>query len=136
MQFKEMSGDILFQIPAYAMAAAGTDREDVGMRVPYNMVITAVDWIPQANVTANGTNYTVLSLRNRKADASGAALPASRSYVATNSTAFVPEAMTLSGTAADLQLTAGDVLTVQMIHAGTGVQLPGGTLRVSARITG
>jgi hypothetical protein len=135
MQLKELSGDWMFQIPAYAMAGATTDREDVAMRVPYAMVITAVDWVPQAAVTANGTNYSTLSLRNR-GSGSGSALPASRSYAATNSAAFTAESMTLSSTASDLALAAGDVLTVQMIHTASGVIIPAGVLRVLARITG
>lgn len=134
MQLAELGGDWSFQIPAFAMAGATTSREDVALRVPYNMVVTGVDWVPQAAVTANGTNFSTLSLRNRGAAAAGAALAASRSYAAVNSVAFVPEAMTLSGTAADLQLTAGDVLTVQMIFTAAGLVIPAGTLRLSARI--
>jgi hypothetical protein len=134
MQFKELGGDWNFHIAAYAMAGATTSREDVALRVPYNMTITGVDWVPQAAVTANGTNFSTLSLRNRGAAAAGAALPATRSYAATNSVAFVPEAMTLSGTAADLLLTAGDILTVQMIFTAAGLVIPAGTLRLTARI--
>lgn len=134
MQLTELAGSWHIQIPAYTMAGATTDREDVAIHVPYNMTVTAVYWTPQAAVTANGTNYSTLSLRNRLQDASGTALPASRSYAATNSVAWVPEAMTLSTTAADLSLTAGDVLTVQMIHTGTGLVIPAGTLTLLAKI--
>jgi hypothetical protein len=134
MQFLEMGGDLLFQIPAYAMTGAAVAREDVGIRVPWNMTVTAADWTPQAAVTANGTNFATLSLRNRGAAGAGTALPVSRSYAATNSVAFVPEAMTLSGTATDLTLSAGDVLTVQMLFSGTGLVIPSGTVRLVARI--
>lgn len=130
-QLKQLSGDHTFNLPVTAMAAAATDNEQLGWVVPFKAKITGVTWVPGAAVTANGTNYSVLTVRNRKADASGAALPASRSYIATNSLAFVPEAMTLSGTASDLLLAAGDVLTVQMIHTGTGVVIPAGSVRVS-----
>jgi hypothetical protein len=57
----------------------------------------------------------------------------SRSYAATNSVAFVPEQMTNSGTATDLQLAAGDLVTIQMVHSGTGVLIPAGTLSVHVR---
>lgn len=133
MQMSEIGGNWYFQIPAYAMAAAGTDREDVGIRMPFNMTVISVDWTPSAAVTANGTNFSVLSLRNRTTGA-GTALPASRSYAATNSVALTPEAMTLSATAADLLLAADDVLTVQMIHTASGVVIPSGVLRLVARI--
>lgn len=118
---------------AAAMAAAGTDDELAHAVVPFNATVTAVKWVPAAAVTADGTNFTTLSVRNRKADASGAALPATRSYAATNSVAHVPESMTLSGTAADLSLAAGDVLTVQRLHSGTGVVVPAGVVEVSVK---
>lgn len=130
-QLKELSGPHTVHVPVTAMAGATTDNEQTVFTAPFNCTITGVKWIPSAAVTANGTNYSTLSVRNRKGDASGSALPASRSYAATNSTAFVPEDMTLSTTATDLQLAAGDSLTAQMIHTGTGVVIPAGTLRIS-----
>lgn len=134
MQLTELGGDWSFQIPAFAMTGAAVDREDVAIKVPYNMLVTAADWVPQAAVTANGSNFSTLTLRNRGAAGAGTPLPVSRSYAATNSVAFVPEAMTLSGTATDLLLNAGDVLTIQMIHTGTGLVIPAGTIRLTARI--
>jgi hypothetical protein len=130
-QVKELRGDHVASLPVAAMAGATTDNEQPGFVVPFNAKVTAVKWLPAANVTASGTNFSVLSVRNRKADASGTALPASRSYAATNSTAWVPEDCTLSSTAADLLLNAGDILTVQMIHTASGVVIPAGVVRVS-----
>ena len=91
-------------------------------------------WVPAAAVTANATNYFTATLRNRKADASGAAQPATRSYAATNSSAFVSEAMTLSSTAADLLIAAGDVLSVEKLNTGTGLAMPKGTIQVHAQV--
>ena len=91
---------------------------------PFNATIKALRVVPSAAVAANGTNFAVLSLRNRGQAGAGAALPASRSWVAGNSAAFVPDAGTLSGTASDLAALAGDVLTVQRVHSGTGVLIP------------
>jgi hypothetical protein len=134
IQFRELRGDVTVNVPAYAMAAAGTDREDVAIaRVPWNLTLVAAYWTPQAAVTANGTNYSTLSLRNRKGDASGTALAATRSYAATNSVAFVTEAMTLSSTATDLQFATGDTITVQMIHTASGVVIPAGTITLHVR---
>ena len=131
-QLNEIAGNhtarIILPVP---MAAAGTDDEYPGFTVPFDAVITAVKWVPLAAVTANGTNFSILSIRNRGGAAAGTALPASRSYAATNSAAFVPEAMTLSATAADLLVTAGDVITAQRIHTASGVVIPAGVLEVS-----
>ncbi|HEV2778550.1 MAG TPA: hypothetical protein VGX25_04045 [Actinophytocola sp.] len=133
-EFKELRGDHVFILPVAGQATAGTADEFSGIVAPYNLKITAVKWIPAANVTADGTNYFTLNLRNRKGDASGTALAASRSYAATNSTAFVPEAMTLSGTAADLLVNAGDVLTVSKVNTGTGLAMPDGVVQVHAQV--
>ena len=128
---RDMRGDHTVTLQVAAMASATTDNEQLGFVVPFNAKVTAVKWVPSANVTANGTNYSTLSVRNRKADASGSALPAARSYAATNSSQFVPEDCTLSGTAADLLLSAGDVLTIQMIHTASGVVIPARIVRIS-----
>ena len=130
----DIPGNHILRIPvAAAMASASTDDETVGVTVPFKATVKSVKWVPAAAVTANGTNYTTVSVRNRKADASGSALPASRSYAATNSVAFVAEAMTLSGTASDLALAAGDVLTVQRIHTASGVSVPAGLVEVTVQ---
>lgn len=135
MQLSELAGAWNIQVPAYAMAAATTDREDVAIRVPYNMTVTAVYWTPQAAVTANATNYATLKLRNRGSAGTGTVHPATRSYAATDSVAFKPEAATLSSTASDLALTAGDCLSIEMVHTGaSGLALPAGTVTILATI--
>lgn len=128
---RELSGthQARIAIPA-AMASASTDDEIEGFVVGNNITIKAARFIPAAAVTANVTNFTILSLRNRKADASGTALPASRSWAATNSVAHVPDALTLSATAADLLASAGDVITVQRLHTAAGVVVPAGVVEV------
>lgn len=132
-QLKELSGDLLFPIFTPGQGTAGTADEWAGLIAPFPLIITGVKWVPHAAVTANGTNYFTLNLRNRVAGA-GAALAASRSYAATDSVAFVPEAMTLSGTAANLLVAAGDVLTVEKIVTASGLAMPDGLVVVTARI--
>jgi len=133
MQDVELAGDrtATFFI---AGVAAGTAIEWPLVVAPYNMQITAVRWTPAAAVTANGTNFATLSFRNRTTAGAGTAVPASRAYSATNSTAQVAESMTLSGTAADLQPAAGDVLTLGIAHSGTGLLIPAGLVQVTWRI--
>jgi hypothetical protein len=43
-----------------------------------------IKWIPGAAMTANGTNFCTLTVRNRQTGA-GTVVPATRSYAATNS---------------------------------------------------
>lgn len=131
MQLTEISGDI--EVPAFvAGTAAGTDIEFPAWMAPWDVTITGVKWVPAAAITANVTNFATLSLRNRTTGA-GTAVPATRAYSATDSVAHTPEAMTLSGTAADLVLAAGDVVTLGITHGGTGLLIPAGIVQVTVR---
>lgn len=130
VQDKELRGDRVFVVAVAGQGTAGTPDEFTGLVAPFNLKITGVKWIPSAAITANGTNYFTLTLRNRTTGA-GAALPAQRSYAATNSTAFVAEAMTLSSTAADLNVAAGDVLTVEKLVTASGLAMPKGTVQIT-----
>lgn len=132
MQLSEMSGDLLYPIFVPGQGTAGTADEWSGLVAPFDLQVTAVKWIPHAAITANGTNYFTLNLRNRVAGA-GTALPASRSYAATDSVAFVPEAMTL-GSASALLVAAGDILSVEKLVTASGLAMPDGLVVVTARI--
>lgn len=133
MKVSELRGDHVWAIPVAGQATAATADEFLGLVAPFDMVITAVKWVPTANITADGTNYFDLALRNRGSDAAGTADAATRSYAATDSTAFVSEDMTLSSTAADLEVAAGDVLTIERTVAGTGLAMPDGVVQIHAR---
>jgi hypothetical protein len=134
VQLKELAGNLYFDIYVAGQATAGTPDEFTGFVAPYNLKVTGVKWIPKAAITANGTNYFTATVRNRKADASGTAQPATRSYAAANSTALVPEDMTLSSTASDLLIAAGDHLTVEKLVTASGLAMPAGTVRVYAQV--
>ncbi len=130
MQVKELRGDHTAVVQVAGNSTASTADEFIAFVAPFNLKITGVKWVPAAAITANGSNYFTLTLRNRTTGA-GSALPAQRSYAATNSTAFVAEAMTLSSTTADLSVAAGDVLTVEKLVTGTGLAMPDGEVQIS-----
>lgn len=127
----EIRGDRILLVAVPGQPTAGTADDFVGFVAPFNMKIIGVKWIPAAAIAANGTNYFTMNLRNRGAAGAGATAIATRSYVATNSTANVAEAMTLSGTAADLNVAAGDVITVDKVNTGTGLAMPDGVVQVT-----
>lgn len=130
----EIAGSRLLRVVLQtAMAAAGTDDEFLLATMPTNGTLVSAKWVPAAAVTANGTNYSTLSVRNRTT-AAGTALPFTRSYAATNSVAFTAEAMTVSSTASDLSVASGDILTVQRIHTASGVVIPAGLIEVTYKI--
>ena len=129
-QVKELRGEHTFTIPIAGQATAGTADEFTGFVAPFNAKIVAVKWIPKAAVTASGTHYFAMTVRNRTTGA-GTAVAATRSYVATDSVALTPEAVTLSSTAADLNLAAGDLVTVEKLNTGNGLAMPAGTVQIS-----
>jgi hypothetical protein len=133
MQITELAGDVYQVALPFAGAAGGTPLEVSAFVAPANMSVSGMKWLPAAAITANASNYFTLSLRNRGAAGSGTALPVSRSYAATNSVAWVNETGTLSGTATDLLLTAGDSITLQKVETGTGLTCPAGLVVVSLR---
>lgn len=132
MQYKELRGDFQVVIPV-PPTAAGTAIEVPGLIAGFPLLITAVRWLPSAAMTANGTNFVTLSVRNRGAAGAGTAVAASRAWSATNSVALTPESLTLSGTATDLQLATGDELTAGWVHSGTGLAIPAGLVQVTCR---
>jgi hypothetical protein len=131
-QLKELRGNHVFVISVAGQATAGTADEFTGFVAPFKMKITGVKWVPKAAITANGTNYFTLTLRNRTTGA-GTAQPATRSYAATNSSALTPEDMTLSSTASDLLVAAGDHLSVEKLVTASGLAMPAGTVQVYAQ---
>lgn len=133
MQIKELGGDVYQVALPFAGAAGGTPLEVAAFVAPANMAVSGMKWLPAAAITANGTNFFTLSLRNRGAGGAGTALPVSRSYAATNSVAWVNETATLSGTASDLLIAAGDSLTVQKVESGSGLTCPAGIVVVALR---
>jgi hypothetical protein len=133
MQFTELGGNLAFEffVPG---VAAGTAVEWPQFVMPWNATIASLTWVPGAAVTANGTNFATISVRNRGAAGSGTVVPATRSYAATNSSAQVAETLTLSATATDLQPAAGDVLTISVAHSGSGLLIPAGLVQVALRL--
>jgi hypothetical protein len=130
--YKEMRGDIPVEIFVPYQAANTTGG--VSWYVPWNLTITSAVLIPSAAITANGTNYLTLSFFNRGAAGAGTAQWATaRSYASVNSVKATPETLTLSSTAADLSLTAGDVVQIENAPTGSGLIWPGGSVYVVAR---
>lgn len=130
MQLKELAGDWTFLAFTPGQGTAGTEDDWVAIVAPYNLTITGIKWIPNAAITANATNYFDLQILN------GATVVASRSYAATNSVALTAEAMTLSATAANLLVAAGDVLVIhkETTAGGSGLAMPDGLVQISATI--
>jgi sensor domain CHASE-containing protein len=114
-----------------AVAAADTSTVVVPEGIPYDARVLRVDLVPRAAITANGTNFSTLSLQNKGPLGSGSTVVATRTWAAGNSVAGAKEQMTLSGTPANLELKAGDQLQVVHGTGGTGLAMPATSVLVT-----
>lgn len=122
----------LFPSAALPAVATATDSDVAVFVAPFDCTVTAVTYTPNALITGANTNTRAVRLRNKGQDGSGATVVAELQFNSgVNAAAFDEKAVTLSGTAANLDLTAGDVLALFSDSVGTGLADPGGLLRVS-----
>jgi hypothetical protein len=135
MLIKEMRGPLYVQAALESVGNAASTGNLPAWRAPYDCEVTAATLVPSAAITADGTNNAVYTLTRHTAGASAATV-ATRSWAATNSVAVTAEAMTLSGTAANLLLAAGDTLTIVKTVNGTGLVIPNCLLVVTYKWTG
>jgi hypothetical protein len=131
----DLSGTQRFILPVEGQATAGTADEFARLVVPFNAVVKAVSYVPKTTVTGAATNNFQITCRNRGAAGAGSTLPASLTFGnGTNASALTATALTLSSTASDLNLTAGDVITVEKIVNGTGMAMPSGCVVLDVQV--
>lgn len=114
------------------VSTVGNDLTTVLGVVPEDMKVTSVTYTPVTTVTGAATNNRTVAVVNKAADGTGTTSIASLNFAnGTNATAVIEKTVTLSVTAADLNVTAGDVLVFTSTHIGTGIADPGGHVRVT-----
>lgn len=123
-------------IQTIAASVAGTDTgDDASFAIgtaDVDGTVTGVTYAPVSDITGAATNNRKLELVNKGADGDGTTVVASLSFASgTDADAFDATAITLSGTAANLAVSAGDVLALVSTHVGTGIADPGGLVSVS-----
>lgn len=113
------------------MATAGTDQSTAIFAAPFDATVTGVRFTPSAAMTGVNTNNRFLRLRSRgQAGALGVTIAERELVAGTNPAAFDEFNITLSGTAANLDVAQGDVLEWFSDAQGTGMADPGGRLAV------
>lgn len=122
----------VMRIAAGPVGTAGNDLiSPVGV-VEFAGSITNVRIVPNAVITGAATNNRKHTLYNRGGAGAGTTAVATRQYVSgTNAPIKVATDLTLSGTAADLVVAAGDVLEFESLHILTGITDPGETVEVT-----
>lgn len=109
-------------------AAAGADAETDLDFVAVTGTVTTVTYIPATVLTGANTDSRTIVLVNKGQSGAGTTIVATKAFTSgVNAPADDATAITLSGTAANLVVTAGDVLVWQSTHVGsTGLADPGG----------
>src|SRR5213593_1083481 len=133
MQFAELAGNVPLHIAVPYGAAGITGGGE--LLVPYPMKINAASWLAGAAITGQATNFFTLSFFNRGGAGAGTVQWATAiAYSSGGVTAAkaTPVALTLSSTASDLLIAAGDVLSVEITTTGTGLICPGGAVYLNA----
>ena len=116
--------------PAPAVATATTTETVLGT-VPFKGVVSLAKFTALTTLTGAATNNRTMAIFNRKGDGSGTTSIAALTYASgVNATALVPSVLTLSTTASDLQVAAGDVLTLVSTANASGLAQPVGAIQV------
>lgn len=113
-----------------ALTKGGTFAAPLGP-APFAGKVTSVTWIAGSTLTGANTNTIKLKLINKAQDGSGTTVVAEKSFTSgVNAPASDETAITLSGTAANLVVAEGDVLTLAAELVGEGIITPAGEIQV------
>lgn len=114
------------------VATAGNDLNTNVHVVQSDAVVSAVTYATVTAITGANTNTRSVSLVNKGAAGAGTTVIATLQFNSgVNTTASDEKTITLSSTAADLDVVAGDVLQWQSTHVGTGIADPGGLVNIT-----
>lgn len=116
-----------------ASAAAGTAQDQAVGVVPYAGTVTAVSFVPEADITGAATNFRTFRLVNKGQTGAGTTVIASLAFSSSSvtATAFDERALTLSAVAGATTVAADDVLLWDETVSGTGLTAPGARVRVT-----
>jgi hypothetical protein len=121
------------QVPVQPQATAGSNLNTIAMVVPRDGTITAVTYTTVTAITGANTNTRSVSLVNKGQAGAGTTVIATLQFNSgINTVAADEKAITLSVTATDLVVVAGDVLQWQSTAVGTGIADPGGLVCITA----
>lgn len=108
-------------------STANASKTVIYARVQDAGTVTAVTYTPAADVAGHASNNRTLSLVNKGQAGTGSTTIATVTTNTSNSlTGFDEKALTLSATAANLEVAAGDILAWISTHNASGVADPGG----------
>jgi hypothetical protein len=115
-------------LPALGAAVAGDQA--LG-KVKEDGTVAAATFAPEANITGATATKRTFTLVNKGQDGNGTTVIATLDFTTgTNANDFDEIAFTLTGTVADRNVSAGDILAVVEAITSTGTANPGGLVEV------
>jgi hypothetical protein len=131
VQLKEIGGEIYVPIAVPFMAAATSNAGGGGWKAPFKVQIQSATLTWSAAITGANTNNFTISFFNRTTGAGTVAWATAITYASgTNASKATPITLTLSSTASELVVAAGDYLAAELSTTGTGLLCPGGLVNV------
>src|SRR4051794_12222959 len=119
------------QVVVQPQATAGSNLNTPVHVVESDGAVSSVTYTTVTAITGANTNTRSVSLVNKGAAGAGTTVIATLQFNSgVNTVAADEKAITLSATAADLNVVAGDVLQWQSTAVGTGIADPGGLVNV------
>lgn len=123
------SGLLFGQLPASAQAV---DAVVTLGEAPDKDKVTGVEYVPAGDITGADTDTRTITVVNKGQDGTGTTVVATLALAnGVDAAGYDATAFTLSGTAANKKVDAGDVLAAESTHAGAGLADPGGQVRVT-----
>lgn len=114
-----------------AVAANATLRTIIG-EASEDLTVTAVTYAPDTDITGANTNSRTVNLYNRGTDGNGTTLVATLAFVSgVDALNDDEKTITLSATAANLNVAENEILEWESLTVGTGIADPGGRVQVS-----
>jgi hypothetical protein len=126
-----------YRCPVQPVTTVGNTLRMPVFRAKEAETVTSVVYIPTSTQNGADTNSRTLNVYNRNAtDGTGTTLIATLALVAgVNLVDNVAKTITLSGTAANLNLTAGQVVEWESLAVSTGIADPGGLVEIKTTRT-
>lgn len=119
------------QMVVQPQATAGSNLNTPVYVVESDGAVSSVTYTTTTAITGANTNTRSVSLVNKGATGAGTTVIATLQFNSgVNTVAADEKAITLSATAADLNVTAGDVLLWQSTAVSTGIADPGGLVNI------
>lgn len=116
-------------------AGAATDLTEIQFsdaRAKLHGVITSIEFIANATLAADATNYKTLTVTKYAADGTTPVVVGTMTTVLVT-TKWVAKQFTLSAVAGALNILEGDLFTIQNSHTGSGAVTPAGVIRINGK---